>query len=306
MSKTFPYTYIRKKIVKTSQALIPIQAKVVQYGLGCFSGIRANYDPKNKNLFIFRLDEHYKRLKNSSKILGMKFELTSRKFANLIINLAQKNKIREDCYIRPTIYSASTLLTPRFDSGDDDLAIYMISLKNYFAKEGLDVCVSTWRRIDDDALSIKAKVTGSYANAALAKTEAIKSGYDEGIFLNRDGKVCEAGSSNIFLIIDGEVYSPPLGSNNLNGITRNSLIELFRHKMGISVREESVDRSMLYMADELFLCGTAAKVAWIRSVDKRVVGNGKIGRITSQISNIYEQILRCHDQKYQKWCTPVY
>lgn len=304
---TFPYTYIRKKIVPTSKAVIPIQAKAIQYGLGCFSGIRGFWNSKKKNLYIFRMDDQFKRLEESAKILGMQLDMDYPKFKNLVFELLKKNKVKEDVYIRPTLYAGSIKLTPRFDNEDDDLAIYMMSLKDYFSTtKGLNVCISSWRRFDDDVFSTKAKMTGAYASSALAKTEAISNGYDEPIFLNRDGKVCEASGANIFGIKDGIVWTPPLSSNNLNGITRRSLIELMRNEMKIEVREENFDRSMLYTFDELFLSGTAAKVAYISHVDKRKIGNGEIGEITKKAKDLYDKAALCNLTNYEKWCTAIY
>lgn len=307
MDKTFPYAYIKKHIVKIEAAVVPIQAKAIQYGIGCFSGIRGFWNKKQNNLYVFRLEDHFDRFQESAKILGMKLRYDFKDFKKIIFDLLRKNKVKEDTYMRPTLYAASTKLTPRFDNEDDDLAIYMISLKEYFhADHGLNVCISSWRRFDDDVFSVKGKMTGAYASSGLAKTDAIKSGFDEPIFLNRDGKVCEASGANIFGVKDGVVWTPPLGSNILNGITRRSLITLFKEEMGVEVREENFDRSMLYTFDELFLSGTAAKVAWIGKVDHRIIGNGKLGPITSKVQQIYDKAATNELEKYKKWCTPLY
>lgn len=306
-NKTFPFAYIRKKICKTKDANVPIQAKAIQYGIGCFSGIRGFWNPRKKNLYLFRLKDHFERLEEGAKILGMQLEVNFEKFKKILFELLKKNKVKEDVYIRPTLYSGSTQLTPRFDNENDDLAVYMISLKEYFKSgDGLNVCISSWRRFDDDVFSVKAKMTGAYASSGLAKTEAIKNGFDEPIFLNRDGKVCEASGANIFGVKDGVVWTPPLGSNILNGITRRSLITLLRSEMGISVREENFDRSMLYTFDELFLSGTAAKITPIRSVDRRLIGNGKAGKISRQLNELYTKAALCELKGYEKWCLPVH
>lgn len=305
-SKTFPFAYIRKKICKIENAVIPIQAKAIQYGIGCFSGIRGFWNPKKKNLYLFRLRDHFDRLEEGAKILGMQLELNFEKFRKVLFELLEKNKVKEDVYIRPTLYSGSTQLTPRFDNEGDDLAVYMISLKEYFKTgDGLNVCISSWRRFDDDVFSAKAKMTGAYASSGLAKTEAIKNGFDEPIFLNRDGRVCEASGANIFGVKDGAVWTPPLGSNILNGITRRSLISLFEY-IGVQVREENFDRSMLYTFDELFLSGTAAKVASIRSVDRRMIGNGKPGKLSTQLNELYTMAAMCELKGFEQWCTAVY
>ncbi len=307
MSKTFPYAYIRKKICKTVRAVIPIQAKAVQYGIGCFSGVRANWNSKHKNLYLFRLEDHYDRFNEAAKILGMQLHLSFSQFTKVLVDLIKKNNVKEDAYIRPTLYSGSTLLTPRFDSEGDDVAIYMISLSKYFSsKDGLKVCTSSWRRYDDDMMSVKAKITGSYANSALAKTEAVKNGYDEPIFLNRDGKVCEASGANIFGIKKGVIYTPPLSANILNGITRRCVVELAKKELNLEVKEENIDRSMLYTFDEAFLTGTAAKVTQIVGVDQRKIGSGKLGPITKKIQDIYDKAALGELENYKKWCTPVY
>jgi len=281
--------------------------KAVQYGLGVFSGIRGHWNEKEKNLYLFRADDHFKRLKESALITGMTLKMTYPQFLKVVSELIKKNKAKGDIYIRPTLYAASTKLTPRFDNTDDDLALYMISLKDYFSSaNGLSVCVSSWRRFDDDAISSKAKITGGYSNSALAKTDAVKNGYDEPIFLNRDGKVCEASGANIFGIKNGEVYTPPLSANNLNGITRRSVIELFENEMGLRVREENIDRSMLYTFDELFFTGTAAKISWIREVDQRKVGNGKMGKYSKQLLELFNKITNGEVPKYSRWLTPIY
>ena len=306
-TSSFPYSYIRKKICETEEATVSIQCKAIQYGLGVFTGIRGNYNPKKKNLYLFRMEDHFQRLVEAAKITGMKFAYSYAEFKKIIIDLVKKNDIKEDIYIRPTLYAASTKLTPRFDNEDDDLAIYIISLKNYFdTKKGLNVCISSWRRFDDDTISTKAKVTGGYANSALAKTEAIQNGYDEALFLNRDGKVCEASGANIFAIKNGTIYTPPLSANNLNGITRRSLLEIFSKELNLQVREEEIDRSMLYTYDELFLTGTAAKIAWISHVDKRKTGKGEQGPITKKIQKLFNEITAGDNKKYSKWLTPIF
>lgn len=298
----FPYAYINKKIDKIQNAQIPVNSKAVQYGLGCFSGIRGFRDEENKKIYLFRPRDHFKRLKESTHILGMNFNLNYKKFVEILKELIQKNKIKEDIYIRTTVYAADTGITPRFDNKNDDIAIYITSLKDYFDPgKGLNTCVSSWRRFDDDMFSTKAKMTGAYANSALAKTEALRNGFDEPIFLNREGKVCEASGANIFGIKNGIVWTPPAGMNILEGITRNSLIEIIKNEMNLEVREEGFDRSMLYTFDELFLSGTAAKVAFIAKVDGRKISDGRIGKTTAKIKKLYEKATTGKLPGYENW-----
>jgi len=306
MPKTFPFTYIRKKICPTKDARVSVQCKGLQYGLGCFTGIRGNFNKSQNNLYLFRLDEHYSRLKDSTKILGLELNITEKEFIKTAVELVKKNKAKEDIYLRPTVYAASTNVVPGLEDAEEDLSIYMIPLGNYLSDRGLDVCISSWRRFDDDMISSKAKATGGYVNSALAKKEAHQNGYDEAILLNRDGKVCEASGANIFGIKNGEIFTPHLSFNNLNGITRKSIIEIIENELDMKVHEESFDRSTLYMFDELFLTGTAARVSWIHSVDKRQIGDGKEGQITKKLKKLYEEISLGNNPKYKKWLTPIY
>ncbi len=307
MSKTFPYAYLKRKIIRTKDAKVSIQCKAIQYGLGCFSGIRGFWHRKEKNLFLFRLEDHHKRLKNSSKLLGMKFDYSYPEFKGVISKLVKRNKVREDVYIRPTLYAASTLLTPRFDNPDDDLAIYMISLKNYFtADKGLNTCITSWTRFGDDIIPTKAKSTGAYANGALAKTEALRKGFDEPIFLDAKGNVCEASGANIFGIKNGVIWTPPATASILDGITRDSLIKIAKKELKLKVQEKNFKKDKLYKFDELFLSGTAAKVTAIASVDKKKIGNGKMGPITKQLKDLYDKAVMTELKGYEKWCTPIY
>lgn len=307
MSKTFPYAYIRKKICKVEEAVIPIQSKAVQYGIGIFSGIRGHWNEEKQNLFLFRLEDHHRRMQEGAQITGMNFPLSYTEFRQILIDLILKNEVKEDLYIRPHLYAASTALTPRFDSNEDDFAVYMISLKDYFDTEnGLNVCVSNHTRFDDSAISTKAKLNGAYVSSAFSKTEAVKDGYDEGILLNSNGTVAEAGSANIFGIKDGVVFTPPLSDNILDGITRRSLIELFRNELQVEVREESFDRDALFKFDELFFSGTAAKVAWIKTLDKKQIGDGKMGPLTKKVKELFDEISHGNNKKYEKWLTKVY
>lgn len=304
---TFPHAYIRKKFCKIEDAVVSIQCKAIQYGLGCFSGIRANWNPKKKNLYLFRMEDHFKRLKEGAKIIGLKFDMEYPEFKKIVLELVRKNNIKENAYIRPTLYAGAKTLTPRFDNPEDDLALYAIPLTEYYhAYKGLNVCISSWRRFDDDVISVKAKVTGGYANAALAKTEALLNGFDEAIFLNRDGKICEASSSNIFGVKDGKVFTTTLGGNNLNGVTRRTILELFEKELKIKVNEEEIDRSTLYVFDEVFFTGTAAKLSWIESIDRRVIGDGKMGPYAKKLKALFEKVLIGEMPKYKKWLTEVY
>lgn len=307
MNHSFPFAYIRGKICKIEDAHIPIQSKVIQYGLGCYAGIRAHWSPSQKNLFLFRPKDHFERLRDGTCLMGMDWAMEYPAFEALLKKLIHKNKIREDVYIRPIIYASSTQIVPTLVNAEPDLAIYLISFGHYMNKEeGLDVKISTWVRVDDDMIPTKAKCTGLYANSALAKSEAVRSGYDEAIMLNRDGSVAEASSSNLFGVKKGVLYTPPLSANNLNGITRRSIIELATKNLGLTVQEKRFGKKELMEFDELFLTGTACKIVWIKSVDTKRIGKGDMGPVATSLNNLIDQAVLNELPNYKKWCEPVY
>ncbi len=303
----FPYTYIRGKITKTENAVIPIQAKVIQYGIGCYTGIRANWDAEKKNLYIFRLRDHYDRLKESSKLIGLNFPYTFPKFKKVIIDLIKKNKAKQNLYIRPVIYAGSIEIKPELAPKEDDLAVYIISFDSYLdPAKGIKVNVSSYRRFDDNMIPNKSKATGGYINAALAKAEAKKHKCQETIMLNSRGQVSETSAANIFIIKKGHILTPPLSANNLNGITRRSILELAKNELKTPIKEKNITLRDIKSADELFLTGTASRVVAIGQVDGKKIGTGRQGPITKQIAQAYDEAFTGRSPKYKKWLTPVY
>lgn len=307
MSKTCPYAYIRGKITPIAKATIPIQAKAVQYGIGIYTGLRATWNPDHKQLYVFRLRDHYKRLKNSAKITGMRFTPTFAQFQKLIIDLIKKNRIKENIYIRVTLYCGSTKIVPQFMPEEDDLAIYIISLENYFTADTvLKLMVSDRVRFDDDMISTKAKLTGAYVAGAAGKTDAVKKGFNDAIFLNRDGTVSETSGANIFGYKNGKLITPPLTANNLEGITRRTLLEIIPKELGIPAIEKNFRRTDIHKFDEMFLCGTAAKITSIGSVDRRKIGKSAPGEITKKLQTILTDITLGKIPRYKKFLTGVY
>lgn len=305
MSNTFPYAFIRGEITPIEKALIPIQAKVVQYGLGCYTGLRAHWD--GENLYLFRLEEHFERLKNAAKILGMHFPYDYEKFKETLITLIKKNGAKEDIYLRITLYCASTKLTPRLNNPDDDLAIYLISLKDYFdSNKALNIGITKYARIDNDMIPIEAKSTGSYINSALAKSDALSQGYDECLFLNRQGHVCEASGANIFAIHNNTAITPPLTDNILNGITRKTLIQLLKDELNIPTQERSLLPEELTKFEELFFCGTAAKITAIATINKQPIAGTPPYPTIKRLQSLLDDIFRNKLKKYSHWLTKVY
>lgn len=305
MNKNFPYAYIRGKVVKIEDAHIPIQSKVIHYGLGCYAGLRGHWH--KGNLYLFRPKDHFERLRSGVKIMGMKWDMSYPKFRKLLFELIKKNKIKEDVYIRPIVYASSTEIVPTLEGAEPDFALYMISFAHYMNKGGgLDLKISKWVRVDDDMIPTKAKCTGLYVNSALAKSEAVRAGYDEAVMLNRDGTVCEASSSNLFGIKGGVLITPPLSANNLDGITRRSIIELAKKELKLKVKEETFGKKELMKFDELFLTGTACKIVWVQTVDKKKIGNGKMGPVSKKLKALISKAVLNELPGYKKWCEAVY
>lgn len=301
------YAYFKGKIVPASEAKINIKTHALQYGTGCFGGIRGYWNENKEQLFIFRLEDHYKRLHNSAKILMMNLKLSIDELINITLEVVRKNNWKESVYIRPFLYKSELSLSPRLHDVQDDIAIYTLPVDKYFDdNEGLHCKVSSWRRVEDNMIPTRAKVTGGYINSALAKSDAILDGYNESIFLDHSGNVSEGSAENIFIVRNGQVITPTLSDSILEGITRRSIIEIMKNELNINVIERSIGRTELYIADEIFLSGTRAQMEWVKKIDNRIIGTGDIGPITKQIQELYFNIVTGNNSKYNHWLTRVY
>lgn len=299
MSTLMPFAYFRKNVVPSQEASISIASHSLQYGTTCFGGIRGYFH--EGNVRIFRLQDHYLRLAQAIKILGMQADLTWEHFQQVIFNLIAANQPEGDFYIRPFIFSESQTLTPRFDGLQFDLAIYAFPLNHYFDPDrGLRLMVSSWRKISDASMSTKAKAGGCYVNSALATTEAKRCGYDEALMMDEQGSIVEASVANLFVVYRGEVIMPETGSAMLEGITRRTVIE-FLQEEGIPVHSQRIDRSMIYTCDELILTGTAAQVMFAESVDGRSIGTE--GPICKTLRQKFRDVIQNQHPKSPVWMT---
>ncbi|PJD95909.1 MAG: branched-chain amino acid aminotransferase [Parachlamydia sp.] len=301
-SSLMPFAYFRKEIVPSHQASISIASHSLQYGTTCFGGIRGYF--RGGKIRIFRLEDHYFRLKQAAKILGMQVKLSWEDFHEIITGLIRKNAPQSDFYIRPFLFSENQVLTPRFDGLDFDLAIYVAPLNHYFdPHRGLRLMVSSWRKISDTAMSTKAKAGGCYVNSALATSEAKRCGYDEALMMDEQGNIVEASVANIFVVYRGEVIMPEVGASMLEGITRRTVID-FLQEEGIAIRSERIDRSMIYTCDELILTGTAAQVMYGHSVDGRVIGQEDVpGPICQRLRQKFTDVIAKTHPKSSNWIT---
>jgi len=298
--------YFKGKIVPFEEAKISIMTHGFNYGTGVFEGIRGYYNKQKKQMFILKLKEHYERLLRSAKIVRINIKPTVEKLCDITLELVKQNDYKEDVYIRPLAYKSQEKIGLGLTGVDDDLCIYCAPFGKYLdTSKGIRVCLSTWRRIDDSCIPARAKLTGSYINSSLAKSEAIENGYDEAIMLAMDGHVAEGSGENIFLLRNGRLETPGVSDNVLEGITRATVMHIARDDLKLHVAERAIDRTELYIADEIFLCGTGAEIAPVLEVDKRKIGTGKVGEITKKIQQIYFAAVRGDIPKYRNWLTPV-
>lgn len=304
-SNVYPYSYFQGKVVKIEDAKVSIMTNALQYGTAVFDGIRGYYSAEKNSVNIFRLQDHYKRFLTSVNVLGCKLSLDQKGLTEITLKLVEKNKPGTNIYLRPFAYVGNTNLGPNLANTILDFALYMIPLGEYLpVDKGLNVCVSSWRRINENTIPPRAKISGGYINSALARQEAAVNGYDEAIMLNDKGYVCEGSAENIFLVRDGTLITPDVADDILEGITRRSVIQIARD-LDIPIEIRSVARSELYTADEVFFSGTGVQVAWVSQIDKRPVAAGKKGQITSLLQEKFFNIARGLDEKYNKWYAKV-
>ncbi len=300
------WAYFEGEIVPIDDAKVSVMTHAFNYGTAVFEGIRGYWNKQDEQLYIFRLREHVDRMLRNCNILMIRPKLSMDEICDLVVGLTAKNGFREDTYIRPVAYKSAWKLGPHVHDVDDDLTIYTLRLGDYVDISGLRVCVSSWRRVRDNAIPARGKISGSYVNSALAATEARLAGFDEAIFLGEDGAVSEGSAENLFLVQDGRLVTPPVTADILVSITRNTLIELARDELGVETLERPVGRTELYVSDELFFCGTGAQVAPVTEVDNRPVGDGTPGEITLKLQKLYFDVVQARVEKYRHWCTPVY
>lgn len=298
------FAWFDGKFVRSEEAKVPVMTHAIHYGTSVFEGLRGYWNSKNLN--IFRLDEHIKRFRNSGKIYSITLKFTNKEIATAIIQLCKKNNVRQSCYIRPFYFVGEYGINLNVtEKAPTHTAIVMFEFGNLFNKNGIKAGVSSWRRIQDISTPPLAKMGGNYLNSILATQEAKRNGYDEAILLDHLGNVSEAPGENIFILRNGNIITPPVSSSALEGITRESVIEVVQNE-GYKVIEREIPRTELYLADEIFLTGTAAEITPVISIDGKKISNGRVGRTTRQISAIYSDIVMGKNKKYTRWITAVY
>lgn len=304
---TTKYAFFEGRIVPIDEAKVSIMTHAFNYGTGCFEGIRAYWNDTEEQLYAFKLREHYERFLRSCHIILISLPYSVDELCNITIELLQKEGFREDTYVRPLAYKADTGIGVRLHDLDDQFALFATPFGKYLEKEeGAKVGVSSWRRINDNAVPARAKITGAYINSALIKTDAVMNGFDEAIVLTQQGHVSEGSAENLFIVRDGKLITSPVTEDILEGITRSTLIELAAKELGIETVERPIDRTELYVAEEAFFCGTGVQIAAITDIDHRPVGTGKIGPIVKQLRDLYFSVARGERKDYLEWISPVY
>ena len=289
-----------------ADAKVNVMTHAFLYGTATFEGIRAYWNADQGELYALKLNEHLERLRASSKILMMNPLPEVAELRTIIIELLQQNGFKEDVYIRPSVYKSTEAIGVRLHELKNNFYVIAIPFGNYIdIDSGIRCATVATRRTSDLAIPARAKVVGNYVNSAFSKTEAMLNGHDEAIVLTESGKVSEGSAENLFLLRGDTLITPGLNDDILEGITRAAVVEIAR-EMGLKVSERSIDRSELYIGDELFLCGTGAQISPVIEVDHRAIGSGEIGPITKRIQERYFAAVQGRVPEYSHWLTPIY
>lgn len=298
--------FFNGEFVPLSEAKVSVLTHALNYGTGVFEGVRAYWNAERGQLYGLHLMEHYRRLHRSCKIMRLDLPYTPEQLVQTTLELLRRNDLREDAYVRPLAFKSDEIIGVRLHDLHTAFAMIAVPFGTYIdIDRGIACGVSSWRRVDDNAIPARAKITGSYVNAAFAKTEAQEAGYDEAIVLTNDGHVSEGSAENLFIVRSGTLITPPPTDNILEGIVRQSVMTIARDlKIPLEVR--SIDRTELYVCDELFLCGTGAQLAPVTSVDHRPIGDGAVGPVTRKLSDVYYAAVHGNDERYTDWVTPVH
>jgi branched-chain amino acid aminotransferase len=301
------YAFFNGDIVPIEDAQISIMTHALNYGTAVFGGLRGYWNAEREQLYIFRPVDHFSRLVQSAGLMRIRIEQTPQQLAEILTELLRREGFRENCYIRPLAYKSTEGIGVRLHDIDDALAIFALPFGRYVAKEeGAHVCFSAWQRVTDNAIPARGKISGAYANSALIKSDAVLSGYDEALVLDQNGHLSEASSANVFIVRNGMAITPPVHTDILEGISRRSMMQLLQDELDVPVVERDIDRTEVYLADEVFLCGTGVQIAAVTKVEHRVIGSGEMGPATTRLRDLYFDVVSGQVEKYQHWLASVY
>lgn len=300
------HAFFEGKIVPLSEAKIGIATHGFLYGTSVFGGMRAYWNQEKGKLFLFRPFDHFRRLINSGKMMAMQSSYDEEGFIQLTLDLLKTDNWKQDIYLRPTLYKADMGIGVKLHDLRDEFCMFVIPFEKYVKNDtDAHLTVSSWRRIDDNVIPARGKVAGGYANSALIKTDANRAGFDEALVLDNNGHVSEGSAMNIFMVRDGLLVTPPVTDNILEGITRKSVIEIAKKELGLEVVERSIDRTEVFIAEEMFMTGTAAQIVAVTKIDHRPVGSGVMGNITTKLREIFDNVVRAKNPKFNHWNVEV-
>lgn len=301
------HAYFKGEVVPYSEAKVGVLTHALNYGTAAFGGLRAYWNEENQQLYIFRAADHYRRFLNSCKLLCMQVQSTPESLTQITLELLRADDYHQDIYIRPLMYKSDEVIGVKLHGLHEELSICAVPFDKYIADDtNAHVTISSWRRVDDNIIPARGKISGAYANSAFIKTDAVQAGFDDALVLTQDGHISEGSAMNFFMVRDGLLITPPVTENILEGITRRSVMELAREELNLTVIERPVDRTEVYLCEELFLTGTAAQITAVTRVDHRLVADGNMGPISSHLYYLFQDILRGRVPKYHRWLTPVY
>jgi branched-chain amino acid aminotransferase len=300
------FAFFNGGIVPIEQAHVSVMTHALNYGTGCFGGLRGYWNEAQGQLYVFRILDHYRRFLQSAKLLLMELDYSAEELAEITVDLLAREGWTQDCYIRPLAYKSTEGIGVRLHNLEDGLTIFSLPMGDYLPIDhGIRLGTSSWRRVDDTAIPARGKISGSYVNSALIKTEAQFNGFDDALVLNQDGHVSEASAANFLMVRNGKLITTTISDNVLEGIVRASVLQLAQERLGLPVEERPIDRSEVYIADEAFLCGTGVQISPVISVDHRTIGKGEVGPVVAQIQKIFFDVVRGNDPAYKHWVTPV-
>ena len=300
------WIFLDGRFVRYHDARIGPMTHALHYGTACFEGIRAYWNARAERLLLLQGPAHFERLRTSGRILRMDLAYTTAELMEITAEVLRRNEFRCDAYVRPLLFKSAEIIGVTLDGLPDSLLIWAGPMGDYVETGGIRCMVSSWRRIPEAAMPARAKSSANYLNSALAKSEALENGYHEAIVLNQDGHVSEGSAENIFIVRNGTFHTPPVTDDILEGVTRGLVIGLIEKELGMRVVERSVDRTELYAADEVLFCGTGAQVSPVVEIDRRPIGDGKVGELAQELQQLYMAAVRGENPAYADWSVSVY
>jgi branched-chain amino acid aminotransferase len=307
MNQSLPtHAYFEGEIVPYSEAKVGVLTHALNYGTAIFGGLRGYWNADEEQMYLFRTQDHFKRLLQSAYIMRMDIGKTADELAAILKQLIRTANYQENIYVRPLIYKSTEMIGVKLHGVDDQISIVALPFGRYVDKEeGLHVCFSAWQRVNDNSIPARAKIAGAYANSALIKSDAILSGFDEALVLTQDGHLSESSAANVLMVRNGKLITPPSTDDVLEGITLKSVLQLARD-LGIEVEQRKIDRTEVYIAEEMMMCGTGMQLAAVTKVEHRNIGTGQMGEMTRTLRDLFFNVVSGRVPKYRDWLDPVY